>query len=1081
MYFAHGWPDILHLPLSIGEQIVGIEKNLFKHLLLVISNIHLYVWYQGQSTILLGSTNTPGSQNYIQGIWIPSNNESNNDSICVLDDIGQRYFFDITEQQLNYQYQTKNTNNNIKFLKTHSISINHVKTIPPPSNLSKPTFLCTVESLIISGTNDGKLLIEDNQEFYSIHNQLLNYETFREYSTSTKIAKERLYVNKIIYENGLLGIIFNCGYAAIIPIYPNLTECQQTEVFSNISNLSNSEKGYWLPFNNCTCMAISNHNELIAIGHSNGEISLFSKDILQRLHFSKSLQNKLCKILSLKNWDINPIQISGKISSLSWSPDGNILAVGWSERGFGIWSSSGCKLMCSILTEYQNKELEIYNENNKQEKIEELFSKGIQCMNWGCEGFCIFLSSNQYQSPIYKINFLQCISLKKPSLNYSKDIILLGKDKIYFLCKKTYLLSNIQIPNEYLQFNWPIKHISINRKGNCIAIVGKNNFLIYNTKNQYWLTYNHIKQQKQINCIYTSWYLEFILILNKIEEEEEEENNFIYEFLIFQQNSNEIVLHNQFILPTTSHPYKIDCNDSNIIILMEDMFIYNYKIKYKQNLNLLKMKLKYQTFITSEININSFLLLNNKLSKTLNTKLLIHDFNSNLYLLFPEEDKKYIISSNIEQFWYCNYKGSSNSNSNHLKFNEILITSTKENKFEFFLPFENDNFIQIHSEISNSLEFYNDIFPIGFSDKNGTIIGLSQIQSFSNASTYPKYDILIHNQSFFHILLFHFLLLDNHPLVLNLAEKYSFLSNFEYSLELLLHECLENKEFYSKIKLEKIIKFLLHFPNFPKIIVRCARKTDFSYWEKLFNEAGNPIELFRLCLAQGFFDCAASFLRIIQVFNGISNAIDASYILLELILENNQIDLIYDILNYLQILYFDNHMEIKKITPKEQNLIQSYFIRLLSKFNIKQFYYVYHKISKFFSIKKFLNNNVNELMIHNYNFALNFIHESYNFPFPCNFNESLLNNNIIISKYDDQYFLTSDDQNLLESNHNSWSFSISIVREFEFLLIEMYNSNNFDWCVILSCVLMNASLLLHILQIYEPAIDKLKVLSSHSS
>jgi len=94
------------------------------------------------------------------------------------------------------------------------------------------------------------------------------------------------------------------------------------------------------------------------------------------------------------------------------------------------------------------------------------------------------------------------------------------------------------------------------------------------------------------------------------------------------------------------------------------------------------------------------------------------------------------------------------------------------------------------------------------------------------------------------------------------------LSYFPHSLELLLHEVLEeeatSKEPIPDALLPSIIEFVREFPSYLRAVGQCARKTELALWPHLFSVAGRPRALFEECLKKGQLDIAATYLLVIQ-------------------------------------------------------------------------------------------------------------------------------------------------------------------------------------------------------------------------
>ena len=93
--------------------------------------------------------------------------------------------------------------------------------------------------------------------------------------------------------------------------------------------------------------------------------------------------------------------------------------------------------------------------------------------------------------------------------------------------------------------------------------------------------------------------------------------------------------------------------------------------------------------------------------------------------------------------------------------------------------------------------------------------------------------------------------------------------------------------------LQRVVEFLRRFEQFPEVVMSCARKTDVRYWRALFAFVGDPLPLFDRCVRARRVHTAASYLRILQNIAGVPASRRAALQLLELALDENDIEVVF--------------------------------------------------------------------------------------------------------------------------------------------------------------------------------------------
>ena len=138
-----------------------------------------------------------------------------------------------------------------------------------------------------------------------------------------------------------------------------------------------------------------------------------------------------------------------------------------------------------------------------------------------------------------------------------------------------------------------------------------------------------------------------------------------------------------------------------------------------------------------------------------------------------------------------------------------------------------------------------------------------------------------------------------------IARSCSALPYFPHSLELLLHEVLEeeatSKEPIPDAQLPSVVEFIREFPGvWARAVVQCARKTEIALWPYLFSVAGSPKKLLQDCLQRQQLDTAASYLIILQNLEPSAVSRQHATLLLDAALEQGRWELSRDLVRFLR-------------------------------------------------------------------------------------------------------------------------------------------------------------------------------------
>jgi len=126
-----------------------------------------------------------------------------------------------------------------------------------------------------------------------------------------------------------------------------------------------------------------------------------------------------------------------------------------------------------------------------------------------------------------------------------------------------------------------------------------------------------------------------------------------------------------------------------------------------------------------------------------------------------------------------------------------------------------------------------------------------------------------------HVLRFHLSRYDS-TAALHLAHQYQTLEYFAHSLEILLHNVLDEEVDSAPppetALLPGVLSFLSSFPQYLDIVVQCTRKTEVRSWRTLFTYLPPPQELFEESLQRGSLKTAGGYLLILHTFEELGSS-----------------------------------------------------------------------------------------------------------------------------------------------------------------------------------------------------------------
>jgi hypothetical protein len=696
---------------------------------------------------------------------------------------------------------------------------------------------------------------------------------------------------------------------------------------------------------------------LIAVGLSNGDVELFN--LLANFSYERTL--------SLHPWAITTKE-TGYASCLGWTSDGRALAVGYSQRGISTWSLSGCRLSCTIVQSH------VLSGSSNKSSFVEAAGNGVVSLCWSGDGYSLIYTGPQKPGLLEELNLVKASLATNPNLNYCQRILLQGSDRLHLLRHSaaesdSYKWIQLPVPASYSADNWPVRLVSVSHDGILAAVSGNRGFCFVNLNTGNWRLFGDRTEEQTLNIAALCWFKHVVVATNQRDQD-------FYELLFFP-SWNRLSISSLLYrapLPHNRKPLYVDCNDHFLVIFTTDSFFYQYRIvaEYSKTspkeITSISLKLVQQVSVGRAAASPASLLLlpataqissapvaspnmangakTIKSTTTAAAKCVVLNSDGVLSLQNAEKSIHITLAQSVEQFWMANpaYSVSDQDLSN-------TLWAYGQFGLEVWFPFFQTTPVGTSTGPSTSaapltflsrdrsLEFDLEVYPIGFLPDWAVIVGVSQGFSSPPASFGqggPVFELQTKTHPFLHSILRRMIEKEiDITGVMAMARKYSNVPHYSHSLELLLHEVLEDeyqvvgrslKQAKSSnglfspppvsadapplpigagLTLRRVVELLkkLGGPLYAPLVVACARKTDPALWPLLFHPsfgADTPQTLFDVCIQNGDIRAAASYLRVLQLHDGDSAARRAGVTVVELCLSSGDWTLLRDLFRFLE-------------------------------------------------------------------------------------------------------------------------------------------------------------------------------------
>ncbi|KAK0737676.1 RIC1-domain-containing protein [Apiosordaria backusii] len=611
---------------------------------------------------------------------------------------------------------------------------------------------------------------------------------------------------------------------------------------------------------------------LIAVGCADGVVRVYSAR-----DYSGNIPSSHAHNISVSSG------ASGKLTTLSYSPDGYCLFAGY-EKGWATWSVYGKPLSSSF-----HADTLIASTNGEE------WLSGVLDAAW-VGGASELLLTNKNHDAIWLLEMARsavtgCYSpanLFRTVLQSTSSVMVYrGYDlpELTSISAEPSLWHTTRIPPTYLLNQWPIKCTAISADGRYVAVAGRRGLAHYSVNSGRWKTFANDAMENE----------SFELRLYSREAALDNSTA-----LFVQQMSAPIVL----ITPT---------GEDSLLAYTYDNLLYHYIFApVSGSIRLIEVgHIAFHGIVRSPARVRglSWILPERQLlegdpSQDVAHASVLFLVDGKLVLLRPsvqENNLKYdmrVICHNVE--YYISMRDqpflevasqrsgelTSGPSDQSLQDSLWIFDGTELKAWPDMDPVLKAISGEASREIPSMISIPVDFYPLSTLLGKAIVLGVESDLIQRRDISFSFFRFCIRTHLFLPDILRSYLTANKSTEALQLAQQHEHLEYFAHALEVLLHHVLDEEvdahppPAPENAILPRVLSLLSSFKQYLDIVVQCTRKTELRSWRTLFAYLPPPQELFEESLQRGSLKTAGGYLLVLHTFDELATASEQSVRLL---------------------------------------------------------------------------------------------------------------------------------------------------------------------------------------------------------
>ncbi|GJN88122.1 hypothetical protein Rhopal_001078-T1 [Rhodotorula paludigena] len=602
---------------------------------------------------------------------------------------------------------------------------------------------------------------------------------------------------------------------------------------------------------------------------------------------------------------------TGRVTCLSWTPDGYALACGW-HLGWSLWSVYGRLGSWSVAGSLGADAGGAGHgvEGERSDAFEDHFMEGVRKCFWVDGGselvvLCpppVHPKKKPHDEQLFVIPFAKSAVTAAHTPDNTKSAFLQMDDRVLVyrgadqpdmsvINPESDVWQHIKIPSTYIASQYPIRYAVISSDARLIAVAGPRGLTHYNALSGRWKLFDSERDELAIRVVGgMAWWSNMLIV--GCEEGGQ------YQLRVFSRDKPLTLADSLEVVPLDSEPLVLSVFDSSLLVYTADNTFHHFLIRHvRGSTPRLRVcgSIGFEGVVADPRKVRGLSWLVPKSQQRfgdpaddLNVATIIFLISGRLVLLRPRraahEEVKYdlqILADRVEFYWtHLSGIGTLENSLWAWDGGRIRVWLDALTIEKVRVDARRDAYETVRESVAIPLDFY----PLAVLMDKGIIVGTH---------------LFLH-----HILRFHLDRAQQREAVL-LASHYSHLVYFAHALEILLHDVLEDEAdsegaiASTTSVLPRVIDFLDHFDECLQVVVNCARKTEVTRWEFLFSVVGKPRDLFEKCIASGFLKVAASYLLVLHNLEPLEQSSKDTVKLLKSAMEAGEWTLCRELLRFL--------------------------------------------------------------------------------------------------------------------------------------------------------------------------------------